>query len=110
MDQDVGISAPVRYSVQGGILTFLSLNPETADVIMTRPLQDHELVAPTTIVIKVQNNNLFWQEILNFPLKQFLLKQATQIDNPDRYALATVIVSREGGYGIGPTAGKQISH
>lgn len=56
VDQDVGISAPVRYSVQGGILSFLNLNPETADLIVTRPLQDHELVAPTTIVIKVPKN------------------------------------------------------
>ncbi|XP_033220193.1 protocadherin Fat 4 isoform X2 [Belonocnema kinseyi] len=85
IDQDVGISAPVRYSVQGGILSFLTLNPETADLIVTKPLQDHELVAPTTIVIK-----------------------ATQVDNPDRYALATVIVSREGGYGPGPTAGGRL--
>lgn len=85
VDQDVGISAPVRYSVQGGILSFLNLNPETADLIVTRPLQDHELVAPTTIVIK-----------------------ATQLDNPDRYALATVIVSREGGYGAVPTAGGRL--
>lgn len=34
--------------------------------------------------------------------------QATQLDNPDRYALATVIVSREGGYGAVPTAGMEI--
>ncbi|XP_008203226.1 protocadherin Fat 4 isoform X2 [Nasonia vitripennis] len=73
VDQDVGISAPVRYSIQGGILPFLTLNPETADIIVTRPLQDHELISSATLVIK-----------------------ATQIDNADRYALATVIVSREG--------------
>lgn len=60
VDQDVGISAPVRYSVQGGILPFLNLNPETADLIVMRPLQDHELVAPTTIVIKVSKKYFFY--------------------------------------------------
>lgn len=34
-------------------------------------------------------------------------QKATQIDNPDRYALATVVVSREGALGIEPTAGKK---
>ena len=53
VDQDVGISAPVRYSIQGGILPFLTLNPETADIIMTRPLQDHELISSAILVIKV---------------------------------------------------------
>ena len=53
VDQDVGISAPVRYSIQGGILPFLTLNPETADIIVTRPLQDHELISAATLVIKV---------------------------------------------------------
>lgn len=31
------------------------------------------------------------------------------MNNPDRYALATVIVSREDGYGVGPTAGRYIN-
>ncbi|KYQ57714.1 Protocadherin Fat 4 [Trachymyrmex zeteki] len=83
VDQDVGINAPVRYTIQGGILPFLDLNPETAEIVMTRSLQDHELMTPATIVIK-----------------------ATQVNNADRYALATVIVSREDM--VGPTAGGRL--
>ncbi|GAB1866191.1 Protocadherin-like wing polarity protein stan [Camponotus japonicus] len=85
IDQDVGINAPVRYTIQGGILPFLDLNPETAEIVMIRSLQDHELMTSATIVIK-----------------------ATQVNNLDRYALATVIVSREDGYGVGPTAGGRL--
>ncbi|EFN70936.1 Protocadherin-like wing polarity protein stan [Camponotus floridanus] len=85
VDQDVGINAPVRYTIQGGILPFLDLNPETAEIVMIRSLQDHELMTSATIVIK-----------------------ATQVNNLDRYALATVIVSREDGYGVGPTAGGRL--
>ncbi|XP_015587914.1 protocadherin Fat 4 [Cephus cinctus] len=85
VDQDLGINAPVRYSVQGGVLPFLILNPETADIIVSRPLQDHELISSATLVIK-----------------------ATQIDNPDRYALTTVEVSREGSLGVTPTAGGRL--
>ncbi|XP_024879634.1 protocadherin beta-11-like [Temnothorax curvispinosus] len=83
LDQDVGINAPVRYTIQGGILPFLDLNPETAEIVMIRSLQDHELMTPATIVIK-----------------------ATQVNNADRYALATVIVSREDT--VGPTAGGRL--
>ncbi|XP_050463262.1 protocadherin Fat 4 [Cataglyphis hispanica] len=85
VDQDVGINAPVRYTIQGGILPFLDLNPEIAEIVMIRSLQDHELMTSATIVIK-----------------------ATQVNNPDRYALATVIVSREDGYGVEPTAGGRL--
>ncbi|XP_011503824.1 PREDICTED: protocadherin-16 [Ceratosolen solmsi marchali] len=72
IDQDTGISAQIKYSIQGNILSFLALNSETADIIVTRPLQDHELISSAILVIK-----------------------AVQIDNPDRYALATILVSRE---------------
>ncbi|XP_046595411.1 protocadherin Fat 4 [Neodiprion lecontei] len=85
VDQDTGINSPVRYTLQGGAVSFLSLNPGTGDVVLTRSLRDHEVVAPTTLVIK-----------------------ATQVDNPDRYALATVVVAREGGLGAGPTAGGRL--
>lgn len=53
VDQDVGIKAPVKYTIQGGILPFLTLNPETAEVSISRPLYEHELVSPATIVVKV---------------------------------------------------------
>ncbi|XP_029159976.1 protocadherin Fat 4-like [Nylanderia fulva] len=85
VDQDIGINAPVRYTIRSGILPFLDLNPETAEIVMIRSLQDNELMTSATIVIK-----------------------ATQVNNPDRYALATVIVSREDGYGVGPTAGGRL--
>lgn len=52
VDQDVGINAPVRYSIQGGILPFLTINPETAEAVVVRPLLDHELITPATIVLK----------------------------------------------------------
>ncbi|XP_034194591.1 protocadherin Fat 4-like Cad96Ca isoform X1 [Osmia lignaria lignaria] len=84
-DQDVGISAPVKYTIQGGILPFLTLNPETAEVAITRPLYEHELLSPATIVVK-----------------------ATQIDNPDKYALSTIIVSRESDWNVEPTAGGRL--
>nr|KAF7434337.1 hypothetical protein H0235_002528 [Vespula pensylvanica] len=83
VDQDVGINAPVRYTIQGGILPFLLLNPDTAEIVIIRSLQENELLSPATIVVK-----------------------ATQIDNPDRYALATIVVSREDA--LGPTAGGRV--
>ena len=52
VDQDVGINAPVRYSIQGGILPFLILDPESADIVIARPLIDYELMTPATIVLK----------------------------------------------------------
>ncbi|XP_076238326.1 protocadherin Fat 4-like Cad96Ca [Calliopsis andreniformis] len=84
-DQDVGINAPVRYTIQGGILPFLDLSPETAEVTITRPLYEHELLSPATIVVK-----------------------ATQVDNPDKYALSTIVVSREGDWIVEPTAGGRL--
>ncbi|XP_043590753.1 protocadherin-like wing polarity protein stan [Bombus pyrosoma] len=85
VDQDVGINAPVQYTIQGGILPFLTLNPETAEVAITRPLYEHELLSPATIVAK-----------------------ATQIDNPDKYALSTIVVSRESDWNVEPTAGGRL--
>lgn len=85
IDQDTGINSPVRYSLQGGAVSFLNLNPGTGVVVLARTPKDHELIAPATLVIK-----------------------ATQVDNPDRYALATVVVSRDGGLGAGPTAGGRL--
>lgn len=113
VDRDTGINSPVRYSLQGGTASFLSLNPGTGDVILARIPKDHEIIAPTTLVIKVsqfpgkKNQRFILTETtpyVKFP--SFIFPQATQIDNPDRYALATVVVSREGGLGTGPTAGK----
>jgi len=60
VDQDIGINAPVRYTIRGGILPFLDLNPETAEIIMIRSLQEHELMTPATIVIKVKISTHFY--------------------------------------------------
>lgn len=32
--------------------------------------------------------------------------QATQLDNPDKYALSTIVVSRETDWNVEPTAGE----
>ncbi|XP_061935612.1 protocadherin-like wing polarity protein stan isoform X2 [Apis cerana] len=93
MDQDVGINAPVKYTIQGGILPFLTLNPETAEVAITRPLYEHELLSPATIVVKA---NILAIQI------------ATQLDNPDKYALSTIVVSRETDWNVEPTAGGRL--
>ncbi|XP_043251458.1 protocadherin-like wing polarity protein stan [Colletes gigas] len=85
VDQDVGIGAPVKYTIQGGILPFLTLNPETAEIVVTRPLYEHELLSQATIVLK-----------------------ATQVDNPDKYALSTIVVSRESDWIVEPTAGGRL--
>jgi len=71
IDQDVGINAPVRYTIQGGILPFLDLNPETAEIVMIRSLQDHELMTSATIVIKVEilSLNLQFNQILDIIYK-----------------------------------------
>nr|XP_033333773.1 protocadherin Fat 4 [Megalopta genalis] len=85
VDQDVGINAPVKYTIQGGILPFLTLNPDTAEVAITRLLHEHELLSPATIVVK-----------------------ATQVDNADKYALSTIVVSRENDWSVEPTAGGRL--
>lgn len=55
VDQDRGINAPVRYFlIKPEILPFLDLNVDTAEIVMVRSLQDHELLIPMTTVIKVK--------------------------------------------------------
>lgn len=56
VDQDIGINAPVRYTIQGGILPFLNLDFKTAEIAMIRSLHNNELISPVTIVIKVIQN------------------------------------------------------
>lgn len=53
-DQDTGINAPIKYTIQGGILPFLTLNSQAGEILLTRPLMDHELLTPVTMVIKVR--------------------------------------------------------
>ncbi|XP_014295859.1 protocadherin Fat 4 isoform X1 [Microplitis demolitor] len=80
VDQDIGINAPIKYTAQNGILPFLHLNSQTAEITLIRNLLDHELLTPSTIVIK-----------------------ATQVDNPDRFSLTTVIMSRKSSTNAIPT-------
>ncbi|KAG8041646.1 hypothetical protein G9C98_002939 [Cotesia typhae] len=84
IDQDIGINAPIKYTVQNGMLPFLHLDSQTAEITLIRRLKDRELLTPTTIVIK-----------------------AIQIDNPDRFSLATVIISKENSLNAIPTAGEE---
>ncbi|CAH2990393.1 unnamed protein product [Chilo suppressalis] len=69
VDQDVGINAPLQYSATGDHRQLVSVEKDTGRVAATADLLRHQ--APLTVVIK-----------------------ATQVDNPDRYALATLSLSR----------------
>lgn len=97
-DQDVGINAPIKYTIQGGILSFLNLNSETAEITLLHPLMEHELSTSITMVIKVIECFLFIlfciKEKVKIDDSSCLFIKATQIDNQDRYSLATVIVTR----------------
>ncbi|KAK2719745.1 cadherin EGF LAG seven-pass G-type receptor 2-like isoform X2 [Artemia franciscana] len=72
-DQDLGITAPLRYSIQNdeGLDRYFGINSTTKDIYIMHQIPEFEFVKPTTFVIK-----------------------AMQIDNPDRYALAPLTISR----------------
>ncbi|CAH1643108.1 unnamed protein product [Spodoptera littoralis] len=76
-DQDVGINAPLQYSATGDNGRLLVVDKDTGQITATKQLID-ELSQPITVVIK-----------------------ATQVDNSDRYALATLGVSRDVARGAG---------
>ncbi|KAJ8979542.1 hypothetical protein NQ317_017690, partial [Molorchus minor] len=78
-DQDLGINAPIYYTFNGigSDYTFFRLHRSTAKVSLAKDLTENELMHPATLVIR-----------------------ATQEDNPDRYALATLTVSKKTGKGI----------
>ncbi|CAG9782647.1 unnamed protein product [Diatraea saccharalis] len=69
VDQDTGIDAPLQYSATGDHRHLLALDRDTGALALTAALLRHR--DPLTVVIK-----------------------ATQVDNPDRYALATLSLSR----------------
>ncbi|KAF5307815.1 hypothetical protein FQR65_LT06687 [Abscondita terminalis] len=79
IDQDSGINAPVYYTFNGvgTDYSFFKINRSTGRVSLARDLSNVDLQHPATIVIR-----------------------ATQQDNPDRYALATLTISRIGGNSI----------
>lgn len=75
MDQDVGIAAPVFYSFNsaGSDYKFFEIDQISGRVTVKKRIPEDELLQPATLVVK-----------------------ATQSDNRDRYALATLAVSRPG--------------
>lgn len=73
VDQDEGILAPVRYSIMNSPESrFFEINARTGAVTLKVPLGQKDLLHGITLVIR-----------------------ATQVDNNDRYALTTLIVSRK---------------
>ncbi|CAB3227591.1 unnamed protein product [Arctia plantaginis] len=75
VDQDVGINAPLQYSATGDNGRLITVDKDTGQVGATKQLIE-ELNQPVTVVIK-----------------------ATQVDNSDRYALATLSIRRAGPIG-----------
>lgn len=73
-DQDAGIKAGVYYTFNGvgSEYTYFKINRETGRVTLARDVPEKDFHHPTTLVIR-----------------------ATQVDNRDRYALATLTVSSE---------------
>ncbi|KAF5288029.1 hypothetical protein FQA39_LY15558, partial [Lamprigera yunnana] len=73
VDQDSGINAPIFYTFNGveADYSLFKINRNTGIITLARDLASTDLQHPATIVIR-----------------------ATQKDNPDRYALATLTVSR----------------
>ncbi|KAI5638610.1 cadherin domain-containing protein [Phthorimaea operculella] len=70
-DQDVGINAPLYYTVSGEKRDLVMVDKDTGRVAVTRRLLE-AVDLPVTVVIK-----------------------ATQVDNADRYALATLWIGRK---------------
>ncbi|XP_061386512.1 protocadherin Fat 4-like [Musca vetustissima] len=74
IDQDEGICAPIQYSiVQSQDTKYFRIHPHNGVITLLTPIGYSDLTNGATLVVK-----------------------ATQIDNPDRYALATVTLSRPG--------------
>ncbi|XP_069687408.1 protocadherin-15 [Periplaneta americana] len=74
-DQDIGINAAIFYSFNsaGTDYRYFDIDRNTGHVTIKRSIPDDDLNQPATLVVR-----------------------ATQFDNADRYALATLTVSREG--------------
>ena len=76
----MGISAPVFYTFSGDSLEakYFELNRNTGQIYAKTSIPETEFVQPVTLVIK-----------------------ATQFDNPDRYTVTTLTVTRDGQIGGG---------
>ncbi|KAJ9593864.1 hypothetical protein L9F63_027493 [Diploptera punctata] len=71
-DQDLGINAAIFYTFNTGVDKSLYHQTKTVSIVtIKRTIPDDELLHPATLVVR-----------------------ATQYDNPDRYALATLSVNR----------------
>ncbi|KAK8391903.1 hypothetical protein O3P69_017490 [Scylla paramamosain] len=77
VDRDEGIMAPVFYSFsrEEEESVWFNIDPESGQVSMAQDLPPDKLSQPVTLVVR-----------------------ATQEDNPDRYALTTMTLSRRGYY------------
>lgn len=74
IDQDEGLRAALQYSITPSTESkYFQINPKTAAISLVLPLGPADLTHAVTLVVK-----------------------ATQLDNPDRYALTTLIISRRG--------------
>ncbi|XP_036229621.1 protocadherin Fat 1 isoform X2 [Bactrocera oleae] len=74
VDQDEGICAPIQYTiVQSQDTTYFRIHPHSGVITLLTPIGYADLVNGATMVVK-----------------------ATQIDNADRYALTTVMLTRQG--------------
>lgn len=75
VDQDEGICAPIQYTiVQSQDAKYFRIHPHNGVITLLTPLSQTDMPNGATLVVK-----------------------ATQIDNSDRYALATVTLHRMGG-------------
>lgn len=79
IDQDVGINSPVYYTFNGvgPDYTYFKVNRKNGKIALAKDLTDNDLQHPVTLVLR-----------------------ATQNDNGDRYALATLTISRDESDGI----------
>ncbi|XP_011188059.1 protocadherin Fat 1 isoform X2 [Zeugodacus cucurbitae] len=74
VDQDEGICAPIQYTiVQSQDTKYFRIHPHSGVITLLTPIGYADLVNGATLVVK-----------------------ATQIDNADRYALTTVMLTRQG--------------
>lgn len=72
LDQDEGLRAPIQYSITQSLeARVFKINARTGSLALIAPINPLDFPTTITLVIK-----------------------ATQVDNPDRYALATLIISR----------------
>ena len=74
-DKDLGLGAPIFYTFNGvsDEYKYFELNRNTGHIYITAGIPESEFTQPVTLVV-----------------------QATQFDNPDRYAVTTLTVTRGG--------------